>query len=99
MLTIAATFQGIALSKVGYATPFMVVGAALGAISSGLFYTLNVDTSAGKWIGYQIICGFAVGGTFQTAIAVVQVNAKPEDMSSVTAMIFCEYPPSRPIHK
>lgn len=84
------------LSKIGYATPFMVVGAALGAISCGLFYTLNVDTSAGKWIGYQIICGFTVGGTFQTAIAVIQVNAKPEDMSSATAMLFCEYPPSQP---
>ncbi|KAF2100708.1 MFS general substrate transporter [Rhizodiscina lignyota] len=88
MLTISATLQGVALSKVGYAAPFLVIGAALGAISSGLFYTLGVDTSAGKWIGYQIICGLAVGATFQTSIAVVQVNAKPEDMSSSTAMIF-----------
>ncbi|KAF2815514.1 MFS general substrate transporter [Mytilinidion resinicola] len=87
-LTIAATLQGVALSKAGYATPFMVVGAAIGTISSGLFYTLDVDTSAGKWIGFQILCGFAAGGTFQTAIAVVQVNAKPEDMSSATAIIF-----------
>jgi hypothetical protein len=81
--------QGAALSKVGYATPFMVVGATLGTISCGLLYTLDVDTSTSKWIGYQIICGFAVGGAFQTAISVVQVNAKPKDMSSSTAMIFC----------
>ncbi len=90
MLTITATLQGVALSKFGYATPFMFVGAALGTIASGLFYTLDVDTSVGKWVGYQLICGFATGGAFQTAIAVVQVNARPEDMSSSTAMIFCE---------
>lgn len=92
LLSIAAIFQGMALSKIGFATPFMLVGAAIGAISCGLFYTLDVDTSTGKWIGYQILCGFAVGGTFQVSIAVIQVSAKPEDMSSATAMIFCEYP-------
>jgi hypothetical protein len=64
MLTIAAIVQGVALSKIGYATPVMAVGAALGAIASGLFDTLNMDTSTGKWAGYQIICGFVVGGTF-----------------------------------
>ena len=90
--------QGVALTKIGYATPFMIVGAALGTISAGLFYTLDVDTSAGKWIGYQMICGFAVGGAFQTSISVVQVNAKPEDMSSATAMLFCKYPPSHYLH-
>jgi MFS family permease len=92
MLTIASILQGVALTKIGYATPFMVIGAAIGTISAGLFYTFDIDTSVGKWVGYQILCGFAVGGAFQTAIAVVQVNAAPEDMSSVTAMVFCESP-------
>lgn len=90
MLTVASIFQGVALSKIGYATPFMVVGAAIGTISAGLFYTFDIDTSVGRWVGYQILCGFAVGGAFQTSIAVVQVNATPEDMSSVTAMVQCE---------
>jgi nitrate/nitrite transporter NarK len=93
MLTIAAILQGIILSKIGYATPIMAVGAAFGAIACGLFYTLNIDTSVGKWVGYQILCGFVVGGTFQTAISVVQVSARPEDMSSVTATIFCKCSP------
>lgn len=91
MLTLASILQGVALTKIGYATPFMVIGGALGAISAGLFYTFGIDTSAGKWIGYQILCGFAVGGTFQTTMAVAQVNAAPEDMSSVTAMIACKW--------
>lgn len=87
-LTISAIFQGVALSKIGYSTPVMIIGAAISTIASGLFYTLEVTTPVGKWIGYQILCGFAVGGTFQTAISVVQVHAKPEDMSSVTAIVF-----------
>ncbi|EXJ81107.1 hypothetical protein A1O3_07395 [Capronia epimyces CBS 606.96] len=87
-LTIAAIVGGPLLAKIGYATPFLLFGAGLGTISCGLFYMLNVHTSAGKWIGYQILCGIASGGTFQVPISVVQVQAKPEDMAAVTAIVF-----------
>ncbi|KAF2501646.1 MFS general substrate transporter [Lophium mytilinum] len=87
-LTISVIFSGAVLVKVGYATPFMIIGAAIGAISSGLLYMLDIDSSAGRWIGFQILCGFAAGGTFQVPLSVVQVNAKPEDMSATTAMVF-----------
>ncbi|KAJ9633889.1 hypothetical protein H2204_006675 [Knufia peltigerae] len=87
-LTIGAIAQGVALSKVGYPAPFLILGSAIGMVSCGLFYTLDTHTSTGKWIGYQILSGIIIGITFQTTIAVVQVNAKPEDMSAATAMIF-----------
>lgn len=90
MLTVMAVAQGGLLAKIGYATPFWIIGGALGAISSGLFYTMDVDTSTGKWVGYQLICGFAVGGAFQVGIGVIQVNAEPKDMSPATAINFCE---------
>ncbi|KAK5204370.1 hypothetical protein LTR41_009841 [Exophiala xenobiotica] len=87
-LTIAVIVQGMALSKIGYSPPFFLVGSALATISAGLFYTFATDTSAGKWIGYQILAGFAIGATFQTGLSVVQVNTKPEDISSATAIVF-----------
>jgi hypothetical protein len=93
LLIVGSIGQGVVLAKVPYPTPFMLVGAALGTISCGLFYTMGVDTSAGKWIGYQILSGFAVGGAFQITIMFVQINSKHEDMSAATAMIFCEYSP------
>ncbi|RDW77848.1 putative efflux pump antibiotic resistance protein [Coleophoma crateriformis] len=93
LLTIAVILQGPVLTKVGYFTPIMAIGAALTAISCGLLYTLEVDTSVGKWVGYQIFCGFVIGMTFQTTITVVQSGSTPEDMSSSTAMIFCEFFP------
>jgi len=89
-LTIAATLQGVALSKVGIAPLFWIGGSALAAIGVGLFYTMDQYTSAGKWIGYQIIVGFPVGWTFQVAIANAQVHAAPEDMSQVSAIIQCK---------
>ncbi|KAI1616462.1 major facilitator superfamily domain-containing protein [Exophiala viscosa] len=88
MLIVGTISQGPLLAKLEYPTPFMLVGAAIGTLSCGLFYTLGVDTSTGKWIGYQILCGVAVGGAFQITVMVVQVNSKNEDMSAATAMIF-----------
>ncbi|KAL4757661.1 MDR family MFS transporter [Aspergillus foveolatus] len=86
-LTIAAIVQGMALVKIGIVPLFWVIGGTLGTVGAGLFYTMDVDTSTGKWIGFQIIVGFTVGWTFQVALSNGQVHASPEDMSQVTAII------------
>ncbi|KAL4990688.1 major facilitator superfamily-domain-containing protein [Aspergillus falconensis] len=86
-LTIAAIVQGVALSKIGIVPLFWVIGGTLGTIGAGLFYTMDADTTAGKWIGFQIIVGFAVGWTFQASLSNGQVHSSPEDMSQVTAII------------
>ncbi|KAL4972517.1 major facilitator superfamily domain-containing protein [Aspergillus desertorum] len=86
-LTIAAVVQGVALAKIGIVPLFWVIGGTLGTIGAGLFYTMDADTSTGKWIGFQIIVGFTVGWTFQVSLSNGQVHAPPEDMSQVTAII------------
>jgi len=89
-LTLAAIVQGIALSKIGIVPLFWIMGSVLGAIGSGLFYTMNQYTSTGRWIGYQVIVGFTSGWTFQVALSNAQVHATPEDMSQVSAIINCK---------
>ncbi|KAL4883823.1 major facilitator superfamily-domain-containing protein [Aspergillus karnatakaensis] len=86
-LTFAAIGQGFALSKIGIVPAFWIFGGTLGAVGSGLFYTMDADTSTGKWIGYQIIVGFTSGWTFQVSLSNAQVHASPEDMSQVTAIV------------
>lgn len=92
-LTLASIAQGFALSKVGIVPVFWIIGGALGAVGCGLCYTMDSHTSTGKWIGYQIILGFAVGITFQAAISNAQVHASIEDMSQVSAIISCKFQP------
>lgn len=89
-LTIFAIIQGPALAKIRIAPIFWIIGAVFCSIACGLFYTMNEQTGIGKWIGYQIIAGAGIGWGFQTAAAVAQVKAQPEDMSQVTAIIFCK---------
>ena len=89
-MTFAIVAQGPVLSKIGIVPLFWIFGGALGAIGCGLFYTMDVDTSTGKWIGYQIIVGFTVGWTFQVSLSNAQVHSSLEDMSQVTAIVNCE---------
>ncbi|CAI7588105.1 unnamed protein product [Penicillium glandicola] len=86
-LTIAAIVQGFALSKIGIVPLFWIIGGTLATVGCGLFYTFDTETSAGKWIGYQIIVGFSVGWAFQAAMSNAQVHASPEDMSQATAIV------------
>ncbi|KAF2025072.1 MFS general substrate transporter [Setomelanomma holmii] len=87
-LALGSTISGITVSKTGHAAPFMIAGAVLATISAGLMYTFDIGTSLGKWIGYQLFYGFSVGFGFQMGITIAQANAKMEDMSSVTAIVF-----------
>ncbi len=89
-LAFGAMLSGIVVTKTGHAAPFQVFGAILGTIAAGLIYTYDIDTGLGKWIGYQVIYGAAIGLAFQMAMNIAQANAKMEDMSSVTATVFCK---------
>lgn len=53
------------VGKLGYYLPFSLISAVLIAIGNGLISTFTPDTSAGKWIGYQIILGAGTGGGLQ----------------------------------
>lgn len=89
-MAVGSTISGTVVSKTGHAAPFMVAGAVMATISAGLMYTFDIGTSMGKWIGYQLFYGAACGLGFQMGITIAQANAKMEDMSSVTATVFCK---------
>ncbi|KAH8431038.1 MDR family MFS transporter [Aspergillus melleus] len=85
--SVATVSSGIVLSRVGYAPPFLLSGAVITAIGSGLLYTLDVDSGSGKWIGYQIMTGLGVGWCFQVPVVTAQAAVQPEDLPSVTSMV------------
>ena len=86
-VTISMLISGAYISVTGIAAPITVVGTALGVISMGLLYTLDVDTSEGKWIGYQLIGGIAWGIASQIPIITVQATASASELPEVTAIL------------
>ncbi|KAJ5629524.1 hypothetical protein N7528_003181 [Penicillium herquei] len=85
--SVATVVSGVTLSKYPYPQPFLLAGAALTAIGSGLLYTLEVNTGTGKWTGYQLLAGIGIGWCFQVPVVTAQASVKPEDLPSVTAMV------------
>ncbi|KAG9516412.1 MFS general substrate transporter, partial [Aureobasidium melanogenum] len=62
---LAVMMSGIATSIVGYYSPFLIVGSGILIVGSALLTTWSVNTSAGIWIGYQIIAGAGLGSVLQ----------------------------------
>ena len=46
---------------IGFPSPIMVMGAAFGAVGSGMLSTLSIDENSSHWIGYQILVGLGLG--------------------------------------
>ena len=92
-VAIFAVLGGIFVSRTGYPTPAMFIGAATATIGCGLLYSLDIDTSVGKWAGYQILTGAAIAFAVMNGLNIVQASVAPEDLPAVTANLFCEYLP------
>jgi hypothetical protein len=90
LFSVSTLASGRAITKTGVAAPYLVAGSVIATISAGLLFTLDIGTSTGKWVGYQILAGFGYGIAFQVSITIVQAHAAPSDMASVTSIILCE---------
>jgi MFS family permease len=89
LVALASVFtilQGLWTSKTGDYQFLMIVGSTMVAVASGLFSTLRDGSSAGEWIGYQVLAGIGFGVTMQLTLNVCQSVASYEDMSAASAL-------------
>ena len=86
-VTISMLGSGAYISITGIAAPITVVGTAIGLVCMGLLYTLDVDSSNAKWIGYQVIGGVGWGIASQVPIITVQATASAADLPEATAIL------------
>ncbi|KIW02704.1 uncharacterized protein PV09_06142 [Verruconis gallopava] len=85
-VVIASMVGGIFITKTGRVAIVAVFGSVLATICAGLLYSMDVHTSTGKWIGYQIIGGTGWGIAWMCSMVIVQAYSKPEDISTSTAI-------------
>lgn len=71
----------------GYYLPWIVVSSSLSSVALGLLSTLNPTTSAGKWIGYQILLGFSRGLGMQMPLIAVQNSINPKFVPVAMALV------------
>lgn len=85
-IIISAIIVGAGITIIGTYKTFMIIGAAVFTIGAGMVYTLRVDSSAGFWIGYQILAGFGAGGGVQIPFVAIQVALNSKDMPTGNAL-------------
>ena len=85
-----SVFAGIIVSKIGYFTPPAIVGTAVGTVGCGLLSTLQVNSGAGKWVGYQVLTSAGLGMAVQQGVIAVQtvlpLNQVPVGIAAIVSM-------------
>ncbi|CAK1356086.1 unnamed protein product [Cercospora beticola] len=71
---------GATITLIGPYNPPMLIGCATFVVGCGMLYTLNPGSSAGVWIGYQILAGVGAGACVQIPFIAVQVVLNEKDM-------------------
>ncbi|KAI1652829.1 major facilitator superfamily domain-containing protein [Daldinia decipiens] len=86
-LTITQIAVGGIITTTGIHNPFLILGPAIAAVGSGLFMLLDEQSSAGRWIGFQIILGIGVGFCLTIPLMLSQVVVQTKDVSTATPII------------
>ncbi|KXJ92611.1 major facilitator superfamily domain-containing protein [Microdochium bolleyi] len=87
-MVVASISSGLLISKVGYYTPFMLIGVCIMSVGAGLFLTFELDTPMPRWIGFQILYGFGLGWTFQGPNLAAQTVLPTADVSMGVSLMF-----------
>ena len=87
-VAVASILVGRLITRVGYYMPFLIFGVCLTSIAAGLLTTLEVNTSVGKWVGYQILYGFGFGCLGQAPNMAAQTVLAREDVSIGASLMF-----------
>lgn len=86
-LVIATIMTGGLISVNGHYLSWLFLSGVLSTVGSGLIYTLDIGSSYGHWIGYQIVAGVGFGAGVQLPIIVGQALSEPGDITTSTALM------------
>lgn len=90
LIAVFVIASGILFTKFPFYQLYLLIGASFTAVGAGLLYTLKVDSSAGKYIGYQFVIGFGNGVCQQIPLTVVQAFSQPEDLAISMSTVLCK---------
>jgi len=87
-MVVSSMITGILVARIGYYTPFLLVGTCIMAVGAGLLTTLDLDTSQAKWVGYQFLYGWGLGMSFQAPNLAAQTVLPRHDVPVGTSLMF-----------
>ncbi|KAJ6143446.1 Major facilitator superfamily domain general substrate transporter [Penicillium samsonianum] len=93
-VVISIVVSGQLVGRYGRYWPYLVGGPVIGAVGSGLMYTVTALPSNAAVIGYQILVGICIGTTLQNILFAMQAefDDTPKLISQATGMVnFCQF--------
>ena len=82
---------GIAITRIGYYTPFMIAASILMSIGAGLLTTLTPSSGTNMWLGYQVVFGLGLGmGMQQPNLAAQAVLSRRDVSIGASLMVFSQ---------
>ena len=85
---VASIVTGALVSRIGYYTPFLILGTCCAAIAAGLLSTLGVHTSEANWIGYLVLYGFGQGFATMGPNTAAQTVLQKQDIPIGVSLMF-----------
>ncbi|KKZ61010.1 hypothetical protein EMCG_04346 [[Emmonsia] crescens] len=90
-LVIGSIVGGIAITVLGYFTPFFYISTVFATVGAALLTTFTTETGSPKWIGYQVLYGFGLGLGFQLPILIPQMVLGIDDVAvGIVVAIFSQ---------
>lgn len=86
-LAIMAFAGGPLITWFGYYNPILYFGGTCAAIGAGLFTTLDPDSSAARWIIFQIVYAMGIGVAFMPPYMAVQLTLKENLVPTALVML------------
>ncbi|KAK0751939.1 major facilitator superfamily domain-containing protein [Schizothecium vesticola] len=87
-MVVSSIICGVLTTKIGYYTPFLIIGAVFMSIGAGLLTTWEVDTPLSKQIGYQFIYSWGLGLSFQAPNLAAQTVLPTRDVPVGSTLMF-----------
>jgi hypothetical protein len=73
------------VTRLGYYTPFIILGSAIMAVGCGIMELFTVDQANWRAYGFSIIAGAGTGLSFQNAVMSIQAVLPRETVAIGTA--------------
>ncbi|KAF2740216.1 major facilitator superfamily transporter [Polyplosphaeria fusca] len=87
-MVVASAASGIVCNRIGHYAPQMILGSIITSVGAGMLTMWQVRSSAGQWIGYQVLYGFGMGLGLQAPGMAVQTTLSRKDIPTGTALMF-----------
>ncbi|KAF3309017.1 hypothetical protein TWF173_011527 [Orbilia oligospora] len=87
-MVVGSMIGGAVTTRVGYYTPFAIVGSSIMSVGGGLLTTLQIDSGPSQWIGYQVVYGLGMGLCFQVPNLAAQTVLPKQDVPIGIALMF-----------